>query len=766
LQLGLDHRVVPAQVRRIGHWLLEPHGQHRRGDWGASRLVLIILFACCLLSQFSAAAGVKATPLPTVSAVLYDQPIVWQSYKPYIVGLTSLCLLQTLLIFGLLWKRRKRRNVELSLFERLGFETLVSDLSTTFINLPDAQVGVHMEKSLERIAAFLKMNWITVFETSREQPELIAAAAWRGEDAQLLPTVVNPNVFPWRATRCEVMLVSDLNDLPEEASVQREYLRTIGAVSTATLPLKVGDEFLGCISFLSTTRRVVWSEELVSRLKTLAEIFSNALMRKRAQEARVRYAAIVESSDDAIISKNLDGIILSWNAGAQRIFGFTETEAVGQPITILIPHELRDEESKILHRLEAGERIEHYETVRITKGGEKVSVSLTISPMRDSAGKIVGVSKIARDITDRKRAEQALRESEARFRLAADEAPVLIWMSDTNKLCTYFNTPWLDFTGRSMESELGYGWAEGVHSEDLQRCFATYTRAFDQRQPFRMEYRLHRHDGEYRWVLDVGVPRFNADGSFAGYIGSVVDVTEQRLAQETLDRLGGKLIDAQEKERSRIARELHDDICQRLAILSLEIEHSVRNLDVTPAQSERIQEVWEHCSEIAGDVQALSHELHSSILDHLGMIAAVKNFCSEFSRQQGVVVEFTHEDVPSSLPQDVSLCLFRVVQEALHNAVKHSGVSFFQVRLQGAPDGIDLEVRDAGGGFDVKKMEENGGLGLISMQERIHLVKGTFAIDSQSNWGTTIRARVPLVASTSTKPTASTKVWEEVSRTP
>jgi PAS domain S-box-containing protein len=378
----------------------------------------------------------------------------------------------------------------------------------------------------------------------------------------------------------------------------------------------------------------------------------------------------------------------------------------------------------------------------------------------------VGVSKIARDITDRKRAEQALRESEARFRLAADEAPVLIWMSDTNKLSTYFNTPWLDFTGRSMESELGNGWAEGVHSEDLQRCFATYTRAFDQRQPFRMEYRLHRHDGEYRWVLDVGVPRFNADGSFAGFIGSVVDVTEQRLAQETLDRLGGKLIEAQEKERSRIARELHDDICQRLAILSLEIEHSLRNLDVTPTQAERIQEVWEHCSEIAGDVQALSHELHSSILDHLGMIAAVKNFCSEFSRQQGVVVEFTHEDVPSPLPQDVSLCLFRVVQEALHNAVKHSGVSFFQVRLQGAPDGIDLEVRDAGGGFDVKKIEENGGLGLISMQERIHLVKGTFAIDSQTNWGTTIRARVPLVASTNLKPTASKKVWEELSRTP
>ena len=353
--------------------------------------------------------------------------------------------------------------------------------------------------------------------------------------------------------------------------------------------------------------------------------------------------------------------------------------------------------------------------------------------------------------------EQALRESEARFRLVANDAPVLIWMADTSRLCTYFNKPWLDFTGRSLASELGNGWVHGIHAEDLEECLTTYTRAFDQRESFRTEYRLRRYDGEYRWILDIGVPRFNADGSFAGYIGSAIDVSAQRLAQETLDRLSGKLLAAQEKERSRIARELHDDICQRLAILSLEIEHSVRNLDVTPVQSDRLQKVWEHCSEIAGDVQALSHELHSSILDHLGMIAAVRNFSSEFSRQQGVVVEFTHKEIPNSLPQDVSLCLFRVVQEALHNAVKHSGVSYFQVHLQGTPGGIDLEVRDAGGGFDVEKMQKNGGLGLISMQERIHLVKGKFAIDSKANVGTTIRASVPLAPDLGATPTLSGK---------
>jgi PAS domain S-box-containing protein len=227
--------------------------------------------------------------------------------------------------------------------------------------------------------------------------------------------------------------------------------------------------------------------------------------------------------------------------------------------------------------LRTGERIEHYETCRLSKDGRRIDVSITVSPIRNAEGRIIGALNIGRDITARKRAEAALREREESFRVIADTAPVMIWMSGIDKLCTFFNQGWLEFTGRSFESELGNGWAEGVHPEDLRGCLETYTRAFDRREPFSMEYRLRRYDGEYRWVLDQGAPIFKANGSFAGYIGSGIDVTGRKLAEEALSRVSQRLIEAHEEERTRIARELHDDINQRIGLLAANLDHLKQN---------------------------------------------------------------------------------------------------------------------------------------------------------------------------------------------
>jgi len=263
-------------------------------------------------------------------------------------------------------------------------------------------------------------------------------------------------------------------------------------------------------------------------------IFRDITERRRTELAQSYLAAIVESSDDAIIGKTLQGVITSWNKGAEKTFGYMADEVVGGPIKILIPPELHSEEKEILAKLARGERIEHYITTRIRKDGQPIVISLTVSPICESSGKIIGASKIARDITQQQRDAQALRENEQIFRLLADSAPVMVWVSGTDKLCTFFNKPWLDFTGRTMEQELGNGWAEGVHPDDFQRCLETYVTAFDARQQFEMEYRLRRNDGEYRWVLDKGVPLFGSENKFNGYIGSCVDIAERKNAEEAL----------------------------------------------------------------------------------------------------------------------------------------------------------------------------------------------------------------------------------------
>jgi len=331
-----------------------------------------------------------------------------------------------------------------------------------------------------------------------------------------------------------------------------------------------------------------------------------------------------------------------------------------------------------------------------------------------------------------------------RFFTIADSAPVLIWMSDPDNLRTYFNRSWLDFTGRSLEEELGQGWIQGVHPEDITNFLESYTKAFDKHVPFTIVYRIRRHDGEYRCLVDTGAPTFTSDGSFAGYIGSYIDETDRLAAEEVLRNVSRKLIDAQEKERKRIARELHDDINQRLAMVAIEL----RQLDSAPMvqtkHHERIERLLKRTTEISFDLQALSHELHSVTLEHLGLTAAMRSFCNNLGRDQKVKVEFADRNVPDSIPPEIALALLRVAQEGVHNAVQHSGVRKFQMELVGTTAEIQLTIRDFGVGFDPDQATKGEGLGLLSMKERIAAFNGTLSILSKPKQGTVLIVRIPM----------------------
>ena len=638
---------------------------------------------------------------------------------------------------------------------------------------------------------------------------------------------------------------------------------------------------------------LVWGSLSISLLKSSPSPLVLAMVeditdKKKAEEARYRHAAVIESSDDAIASGTLDGIIVNWNTGAQKIYGYTEAEAVGKSVNILVPPELPEEENKILETLKSGDRIEHFETVRVTKTGNRINVSLTISPIKDSTGRTVGISGIARDITERKLAEKALRASEERLRLAQQAARIgsFEWNIRTGvntwtpELEALYGLPPGGFGGTQSAFE------DLVHPDDRAEVIKLVDAAMKSGQPTKGEWRVVWADGSVHWIAGRWQLFIDASGEASKIIGINIDITQRKRAEQALlevnrtleaqaallqsreellkifvkhvpaavamldrdmrylqvsdrwcadfsldssqilgrshyevfpdlperwkeihrrglegetlraeedrwDREGGtnwsrweirpwqnldgvqggilifsedithrrhaeeallgmsrKLIEAHEQERTRIGRDLHDDVVQRLVMLALELGGVQQNVpDSASELRTRIGTLQNETTRITNDVQLLSHELHSSKLDYLGIVGAAKNFCREFSERQKVEIDFQSHDLPTAFPTELSLSLFRVLQEALRNATKHSGVKRFEVRLWGSTGEIHLTISDLGAGFDTETAMKSTGLGLTSMQERLRLVGGELSINSQPKGGTTIHARVPFHAS-------------------
>ena len=531
-----------------------------------------------------------------------------------------------------------RHRFEQALRQRTEFETFLFNLSSTFIGLPEERVDAAMEGGLATVGEFLQMDRITLLELAANKSEMVVAYSWTAPGVPNAAAKITQQAQPWwmrQVLRGDVSLTSRVDDLPSEAGAEKAYLRERGVSSAASIPLKVGGDIAGAITFVTIHRQVSWDAALVAQLKAIGDILWNALKRRQAMQE------------------------------------------------LLV-------------------------------------------------------------------AQGVVRESETRFRLIASTVPAIIWIVDENGQTTYVNELWTTFTGLSQEEALGDSWSTVMHPDDLERTRETFANAFNRRGPFHIEHRLRRHDGEFRWIFTQGVPRYNADQSFGGYIGSAVDVTDRKEAEQLLSTLSQRLIEAQEQERARVARELHDDICQRLALLLLSLE-GVKQL-VTPSGNGPGQELGraiEATAALAADVQSLSRRLHSPKL-MMGLAAAALGFCREVSERSRLEVRFQAEGDTAHLSEDVALCLYRVLQEALQNAVKHSGSHRVDVSLQGSAIDVALIVRDSGIGFQLDEvLKGRRGLGLVSMKERLKLVVGELTIDSRPRYGTTIRACVPLTAASS-----------------
>lgn len=562
------------------------------------------------------------------SIVLHNEPGIWERYHWYIVGAIAIVLLQALLIAALMAQARRRAAAERTVKRRLEFETLISETSARFINLPPDRIPAEIERGLDRVRSFVNVDRISLYDRSKPGMDFRALFYATQENSALMFPLLTRSQFPWTMKQLkegQALLVERMDQLPPEAVAEREVAQR-GIKSFAVIPLMSAGSVLGLLLLATTSKQRGWPRELVRQLQILGDIFYQAVLRQRAEEAA--------------------------------------------------------------------------------------------------------------------------RESEERFVLVADSAPMMVWMSGTDKLCTYVNKGWLDFTGRTLEQELGDGWTTSVHPDDRERCLSGYAQAFDARQEFKLEYRLRRHDGQYRWIMDCGVPRFSPDLSFCGYIGSCIDITDLKLSQQEMEELSGRLIHAQEEERKRLARELHDNFGQRLVVLSMELAQHLSNPENPPQIEAFLRDLGAKLKEISRAMNVTAHQLHSAHLEVLGLVSAIQGLCHEFSRQYGIEASFSHAGVPSPVPAEVALCLFRVVQEGLQNIAKHSGATSCQVELTGSREGIHLRISDPGVGFDPARLKLKPGLGFVSMRERLRLVGGQITVESQESQGTRLDIRVPAAMTT------------------
>jgi PAS domain S-box-containing protein len=402
----------------------------------------------------------------------------------------------------------------------------------------------------------------------------------------------------------------------------------------------------------------------------LVVVFRDVTTRKRAEEESARLAAIVTSSSEPILSKTLGGIITSWNIAAEQMFGYTAQEMIGQPILRVIPAERRAEEDEILARLRAGERIEHYETVRVAKDGRHLDVSLTISPIRDRAGRIIGASKIIHDITKRKQAEKELREAHEQLADRARQLETLVQLRTANLART---------------------------NEQLRR-----------------------------------------------------EIAERQQAEATRDALRRQLLNAQEEERRRIARELHDQMGQNLTALSF----GLKSLHDADPRSEPLRRLLPPLQALAAqtahDLHRVALELRPAALDDLGLVKAVRNLVGTWSARWQVEADFEAGKYDSAgISSETETTLYRIMQEALNNVAKHAEARRVSVVLHRTADHVQAIIEDDGRGFDaasaLQTSNGRGRLGLVGIQERLALAGGSLSVESTPGAGTSMRVRMPIV---------------------
>ncbi|MDB5729332.1 MAG: hypothetical protein JWQ00_2537 [Noviherbaspirillum sp.] len=465
------------------------------------------------------------------------------------------------------------------------------------------------------------------------------------------------------------------------------------------------------------------------------------------ESSLARYADLYDFAPVGYFTLDRQGTICEANLTGASLLGTMRSELIGKHLWHFIAPAARTAFNSFLRKVFQGRAKETRDVSFLN--ADQQPLYAHIEATADETGNTCRLVML--DINERRHAELALIESEERFRVMADSAPVLIWITTADNCYSWFNRVWLDFTGRPLDLETGSGWMDGVHPEDKQKCLEVHRSAFKARRPFSTEYRLRHSNGNYRHVLANGVPRFSPQGEFVGFIGSCTDISDRKKTEEALQhsrQMLRHLVSYQERvredERKRIARELHDELGQNLLALRLDVSMlHVRTETSHPRLNRRVTAALEQIDATMRAVRSTINNLRPTVLD-LGLNAAIEWQVQDFRRRSGIVCDLSMDEHDFELDDERATALFRILQESLTNVIRHAQASHVRVELRKNASSILMKVADNGIGLYPDCRRKVNSFGLVGIEERISALGGELVIDSNHEIGTALLISIPL----------------------
>ena len=643
---------------------------------------------------------------------------------------------------------------------RLEFEELISDTSAALFAVGPDRVEPTVRRALAGVRDFFQVDRCVLLAVGADRKTVGVRMGAYAEGIPEVPADLDlARIFPWSyrtlLTERAPVRIERVGDLPADAHAERAAWAQLPIRSALALPIERAGT-VGHVIVLNTVHRErAWPDAFVPRLRVLGELLVGALERQdlfaglREVEAQVSLAA--DSAGAGLWTLDLESGRFWATRRAREMFGFTPGEVIDLAVLEAVVHP--DDREAVRGAIERAKREDRLITVEyrivlpadgrmgwISSRGRRQAGTGTAPPC------LMGASI---DITERMLAQEALRSSEARLAAGVELAGLAFYEVDFGRGTIYIDDRFRALCGVPPQAEQGLGpldfWLQQLHPDDRPRVLEARAQMHQGgRNSIFTEYRFRHPDGRTRWIQHAGrIAARDPAGRVLRSYGVLRDISRRKATEEAHRDLGRRLIRAHEEERALLARELHDDVTQRLAALAIDVGRA-RSATRDPATAETLRAAGDGLARISADIHSLAYNLHPAILAELGLVAALRAECERRGRAGGLGVSTQLAAVPPGLDRDTALCLFRVAQEALGNAARHAAASAVEVVLRPVDGGLHLVIRDDGVGFDPAGPGAAASLGLLSMRERVHLANGTFELTSAPGRGTVVGAWVPL----------------------